>query len=123
MKTRGHAAEAIASVLNELQGSRLQSDSRHADAYTRSRSARGYGSLRIAAELKVRGTADDLIRRVVADVEYDWVALAQRADRKKFGSYPDDSFDTLAKRRRFLEYRGFASEHIKAALKSDHELD
>ena len=110
-------------MLEDLADQRLQSDSRHADIYIRSRAERGYGPQRIAAELKVRGTADDLIRAALAGAECVWSTLARQVDRKKFGTKPVDSFETLAKRRRFLEYRGFSSEHIKIALDAEHELD
>lgn len=110
-------------MLDELADQRLQSDPRHADVYIRSRAERGFGPRRIVAELKERGAADDLIRAALAATECDWSTLARQVDRKKFGTKPADSFETLAKRRRFLEYRGFTSEHIKTALDAEHELD
>jgi regulatory protein len=110
-------------VLNELESARLQSDSRYAEVFVRSRAERGYGPQRIAAELKSRGTADELTRQALTDAECAWVELARQADRKKFGAKPSRAFEVLAKRRRFLEYRGFASEHIKAALNTEQELD
>lgn len=123
LKARGFAADAISEVLDELADQRLQSDSRHADAYIRSRAERGYGPQRIVAELKARGSTDDLIRAALAAPECDWSTLARQVDRKKFGTKPVDSVETLAKRRRFLEYRGFTAEHIKSALDAEHELD
>jgi regulatory protein len=59
----------------------------------------------------------------LAEAETDWTSRAQQADRKKFGTDPDASFATLAKRRRFLEYRGFTAEQIKDALNAESETD
>lgn len=110
-------------MLDDLETTRLQSDTRHAEAYTRSRAERGYGPQRIAAELKARGSDTELIHRGLADFDTEWVARARQADRKKFGIHPDHSFAALAKRRRFLEYRGFTAEQINDALKIDSDLD
>ena len=110
-------------MLDALAGERLQSDSRHAESYIRSRADRGYGPRRIAAELKVRGTAADQIRCALDAADCDWSALARRADRKKFGVDPGGGFDVMAKRRRYLETRGFAADQIKAVLNASDDFD
>ena len=101
----------------------MQSDERHAELYIRSRAERGYGPQRIAVELKARGTSAEQIRCALAAAECDWPALARRADRKKFGANPDSSFELMAKRRRYLEYRGFAAEQIKTVLDTSEDFD
>ncbi|MGH8596513.1 MAG: regulatory protein RecX [Gammaproteobacteria bacterium] len=123
LSVRGFPAGAIACVLDELAAVRLQSDTRYAEMTIRSRAERGYGPRRIGVELKQHGTADELIRLAFNDVDFDWCALARQADHKKFGTQPGDSPETRAKRRRFLEYRGFDPEHIKAVLIPKQGLD
>jgi regulatory protein len=43
--------------------------------------------------------------------------------RRKFGSSPPQSLAERAKQARFLQYRGFTSDQIRAALNSDVESD
>ena len=85
MKARGHAIADIASVLDDLAEQHLQSDARYAQAYLRARAERGYGPQRIALELKQRGASAEDIQRALSEAERDWLDLAVRADRKKFG--------------------------------------
>jgi len=110
-------------VLDELAERHLQSDARYVEVYVRSRAARGYGPQRIALELKQRGLAADVVRSALATSECDWFALARRADARKYGDTPGREPLDLARRRKHLEYRGFAAEHIKATLGADQELD
>ena len=122
LQARGHAAADVAEVLDELVAARLQSDARYAQAYVRSRAERGYGPQRIALELKQRGASAEVIQQALHDAEHDWQAVAARADRKKFGAVADGTFETMARRRRYLEYRGFAADQIKAVL-TGNEFD
>jgi len=103
-------------VLDDLATRHLQSDARHAEAYARSRAERGYGPLWISRELEQRGTGAELIRQTLHEAEYDWRVVAAAADRKKFGGVSATDREALAKRRRFLAYRGFTADHIKAVL-------
>jgi len=109
-------------VLDELAERHLQSDERYVEVYVRSRAARGYGPQRIALELKQRGLAADVVRTALAASDCDWLALA-RADARKFGDTPGRAPLDLARRRKHLEYRGFATEQIRATLGADQELD
>lgn len=104
-------------MLDDLAAHRLQSDARHAEAYVRSRAERGYGPQRIGLELKQRGTGADLIQQALHNVDRDWRLVAADADRKKFGRAPAADPALLARRRRFLEYRGFTTDQIRSVLR------
>ena len=123
LKARGHDAAEVSGVLDELADRNLQSDERYVEAYVRSRAARGYGPQRIALELKQRGLAAEVVRAALAASECDWVLLARRADARKYGESPGRGALELARRRKHLEYRGFAGEQIRATLGADQELD
>ncbi len=101
----------------------MQSDARYAGAYLRARADRGYGPQRIALELKQRGASPAIIQATLAEAECDWLALAARADRKKFGVVMEREFAVSVKRRRYLEYRGFTAEQIKAVLNLETAVD
>ncbi len=118
---RGHAAGEVSAVLDRLAAENLQSDVRYTEIYLRSRAERGYGPQRIAIELRQRGASVEIIQQALNETECDWLVLARKADRKKFGDTQDGNFAVLVKRRRYLEYRGFSSDQIKAALKPEHE--
>ncbi len=120
---KGASPEAVAAALERLIAERLQSDERYTEAYLRQRSNRGYGPLRIAAELRERGIGDGMIaaelRRAAEEDGLDWYELAVAAYGKKFGGRPIDDIKERAKRQRFLQYRGFEHEQIAAAIGDD----
>jgi regulatory protein len=116
LKARGAASDDIEPLLDELVADGLQSDERYAQALAGSHARRGKGPLRIRAELRARGVDDAVIERVVREIEVPWAELAAQARAKRFGAAPPDTRDARAKQARFLEQRGFAAEHIRAAL-------
>jgi len=71
---------------------------------------------RIRIELEQKGVDGETIERVLADAEVDWQALAMDVRRKRFGPSPPGSFKERARQARFLQYRGFASDHVGRAL-------
>lgn len=120
LASRGVGAELIESVLRRLINERLQSDERYAEVYLRQRSAKGYGPVRIRAELQERGVDETMIssqfRQAEDEGEVDWFELAAEANAKKFGGRPIADIKERAKRVRFLQYRGFSHEQIAATI-------
>jgi regulatory protein len=108
-------SEIIEAVIDGLAEENLQSDDRFAEAYTRMRKRKGYGPVRILMELREKGIADDLASGWVYDGEHDWYETASLAWQKKFNHLPQDAKER-AKQMRFLQYRGFSSDHIAEAL-------
>lgn len=104
-------------LLDTLAGENLLSDRRFAAAYCRQRADKGYGPARIVLELRQRGIAEDIARQALADLALDWSQQARRAVRaKRFASPPARQDREWARQWRFLQQRGFASEHIRQAL-------
>lgn len=108
-------ADAGAAVA-ELGAKGLQSDARFAESMVRARANRGYGPLRIAAELKARGVAEDIGREALDAWTGEWSALAVQARRKRFGALVPREWSERARQQRFLEYRGFEQDHIRSAM-------
>ncbi|MEQ9394434.1 regulatory protein RecX [Haliea sp.] len=133
--------DMVASVLQELQRDNLQSDERYAESLLRQRLQRGYGPARIRQEMRQRGLDEAAITAAHAAVEPDWFAAAEEAFFRKFGgsavalpvgdsSARDEealdpvacreaqqaAFKEKARRLRFMQYRGFASEHFRHLL-------
>lgn len=106
-------------VIEALRDEGLQSDRRFVDSFIQSRVRQGKGPLRIRAELAKKGVRDPLIHEALSDADADWRALAAEVRRKKFGDAVPGEFADKARQMRFLQYRGFDSEHIQGALAAD----
>ncbi len=113
LQQRGFAADEIDATIIELQAKNLQSDQRFAEAYTRARSRRGYGAVRIQQELKQRGVSDDNISDAIQACEVNWFDLLESVRSKKFGSDMPTDYKDKAKQMNFLIYRGFAKEQVQ----------
>lgn len=108
--------DLIVQELQKLSEQRLQSDSRMVEAFVRSRINKGQGSIKIRAELRNRGIADNLIEKGILDAEVDWFALIERVTERKFGNSKVVDLREKARRARFLQQRGFSFEQISAVL-------
>ena len=138
---RFDAPDLVASIVHELQRENLQSDQRYAESLLRQRLQRGYGPARIRQDMRERGLDESAIATAHAAVEPDWFALAEDVFKRKFGSRPvgtsagdpgrqgenvagpdarreaqQAAFREKARRMRFMQYRGFATEHFRHLL-------
>ncbi len=113
--------DVIEATVAALAADNLVSDERFAEALVAVRVRKGQGPVRISAELKRRGINRELIRLNVDEVGLEWNNLACEVRRKKFGAMMPADFKEKARQMRFLEYRGFAGEHIRSALGEDFE--
>ncbi|MCC5902543.1 MAG: regulatory protein RecX [Halomonas sp.] len=109
----------ITACLDALAEQALQSDSRFAESFVRSRIARGQGAIRIKGELRQRGIDQETLVAALAIVEeregVDWFELARETLARRYIS-PGESPKERAKRERFLASRGFNFEQIRYAL-------
>ena len=106
-----HGDDALVeAVLDDLEQRRLLSDERFAENYVEQRSRKGYGPLRIRAELAERGIEGELSSRWLDDGSHDWAGILAAAAARKFGEGPVNDMRALAKRGRFLEQRGFPDQ-------------
>lgn len=103
-------------VLDDLEGRGLLSDERFTEQYLNSRMRKGFGPLRIRAELRERGVADELIEAWLDLPAEEWLAHLHEAALGRFGdSFPQDA-RSQAKQARFLQYRGFPESLIRRYL-------
>ena len=120
LEAKGFATAATAVVIADLARAGLLNDERYAQNYVAYHAGRGQGPLRIAAELRRSGLAADIIEAALATGP-DWKALARKVCRAKFGLQPPDSWAQRARQARFLQYRGFSSDHIRTATGAEPE--
>ncbi|WP_157994176.1 regulatory protein RecX [Peristeroidobacter agariperforans] len=123
LASKGYPEANIATVLEKLGKKKWVSDERFAANYVHHHARRGQGPVRIRAELRQQGITDTQIQQEMAGGQQDWNGLAAEVRRRKFGAELPRSAAERAKQARFLQYRGFNSDQIRAALKFDPDLD
>jgi regulatory protein len=129
MKGRGYLEEAIASVVDDLLASNTINDRRYGTNVVAYRARRGQGPVRIRNELRKAGVAaEDVEAAVAGETEGqaegnapDFVKRAREVRTRKFGPEIPKDRKERAKQARFLQYRGFSNDHIRAALEGDLE--
>jgi regulatory protein len=118
LRARGFDAAATELVISELTACGTLNEARYAQSYVCWHAGRGQGPLRIGADLRKRGVAQALIDAALGE-QQDGLALARKVRRAKFGPEPPTSPRESARQIRFLRYRGFSSDHIRAATGAD----
>jgi regulatory protein len=116
LAAREFSAEEITSTLERLAREGLASEARFVEAFIAARARRGQGPVRIRAELQRCGVAADIIAAHLEAANHDWAEMARELRRRRFGAAPPAEFRERARQARFLEYRGFTTEQIRAAL-------
>lgn len=111
--------ETIDAVLDQLVGKSLQSDQRFAEEYLRMRMRRGFGWLRIRADLQARGVDQDIIASLSRPDE-EWLALAVDVAASRLGARENITPGSQDHQRlfRFLQGRGFSGEIAHKSLQS-----
>jgi regulatory protein len=118
LMSRGFAEGAARAALEVLTARGALNEARYAENYVAWHAGRGQGPLRIAAELRRHGLAEAAIEEALLGQD-DWAQLACKACQAKFGAAPAANWRDKARRMRFLQYRGFSADHIRAATGDD----
>ena len=116
---KGYPPDRIEPVLQKLAGKRLLSDERFTASFVHHHAKRGQGPMRIRAALRQQGIADGQVEEALRRAEVDWVQLAREVRRRKFGAVTPRSLGERAKQARFLQYRGFDAEQLRAAFREE----
>ena len=116
LERRGYPPATVAAAVEGLAAEQLLSESRFVEHFIRTHAGRGHGPARIRAELRERGVPADEIESGLEGSSADWIALAREARRRRFGVSPPGDYRERARQARFLQYRGFSAEQIRAAL-------
>ena len=125
LKERGYLEIAIAPVVDELLATNKLNDQRYGENVVAYRARRGKGPARIRNELRQSGLTEEQIEVAVktGDDAPDFIALAREARRRKFGADIPKDWKEKARQARFLQYRGFSTDHIRAVLEGALEED
>lgn len=117
---KGHDENQVRVVLGQLVEQGYLSDDRFAEAFIRTRRAKGIGPLRIRAEMGERRVDEGAMQDGLAH-QHDWIETAREVRRKRFGSDLPTDYAERARQTRFLQYRGFSADQIKAAFRWEDE--
>ena len=116
---RDYELDEIQLALQTLTLEGLQSDERFVESFIHARMGRGSGPTKIKAELRQRGVSDALVDDYLDERNERWYEIAEEVRKRKFGDRLPADYKERAKQSRFLQYRGFSSEHIRHTLNDD----
>jgi len=116
LAAKGFPAEIINDALTGLDREGWLSDQRFVEMFIRARKGRGYGPMRIRAELRERGIDDAMISAYLDIGNPEWVQRLESVHTKRFGATRAQDFAELARQMRFFQARGFTAEQIRAVL-------
>jgi len=106
----------VQSTVATLVAENLLRDERFVEQFVTQHSRRGRGPMRIRQDLRQRGVESDAIDTALAAGDVDWTESARAARRRRFGTAAPADRRERAKQARFLQYRGFSPDQIRAAL-------
>ncbi len=110
------AGDLLDSVLDRLEQDGLLSDRRYCEARVRYRTTKGFGPLKIRAELLQRGVAADLISVCLHNDDDRWLVVISQLIERKYAEKKDVNPRFKASQQRFLQQRGFTFSQIRRAL-------
>jgi regulatory protein len=113
---KGYGAAVVAEAVTRIAAEGFLREERFAEQFVTQRAGRGHGPLRVRMGLREKGVEPDTIDQALHTTETDWIQAARAARRRKFGAELPADRRERAKQARFLQYRGFSSDQIRAAL-------
>jgi regulatory protein len=124
LAARGYTEHAFEVVVDDLESMGKINNDRYGQNVVAYRARRGHGPARIRSELQRSGLSRSTIDEAVKGEEApDFLALARSVRARKFGPDLPKDRKERARQARFLQYRGFSTDHIRAVLEEDPEAD
>ena len=117
----------VETVLAQMKQAGQLSDARFIEAYIQSRVRRGFGPIRIIAELNEKGISSEEMKEHLSIWKSSWLSVAKRVLSKKYAERSMRSIDEEKKKalvltqKRFLLYRGFESTTIREVFSKNNE--
>lgn len=108
-------------VLNGLAQEGLLSESRFIENFIHYQRNRGFGPLRIRADLMERGISENLIEHHLEIKDNAWLTSIRHVWQKRFKNGLPDDYKARAQQMRFLQYRGYTHDQIKSIMNNDEE--
>lgn len=111
---KGWSAVDAGTTVAELADEGLQSETRFAESFVRQRAEKGYGPVRIRAELRQRGVAEGDADRALAELDIDFFERAAAVYERRYGHLPPPAdLQERARRHQAMLRRGFTSDQLR----------
>jgi regulatory protein len=117
----GFEGAVIEASIAEFQRSRVIDDARYAQRLMEYHLRRGQGPARIREALQREGLPPQTVEAALAEAP-DWREQAREARRRRFGAEAPEGWAERSRQARFLQSRGFSSDHIRSAQGIDLDL-
>lgn len=117
----GYDEAAAEGAVARLVAERAVNDTRYCERYVAYQAQRGQGPFRIRRDLESEGLGADLIQGALA--AEDWRERCLEVRRRRFGPEPPAEWKEKGRQAKFLQYRGFSSDHIRFALQGAEPSD
>lgn len=111
----------VEQVVAELSDSDWLNEVRYVQAFIRKEIALGHGNRHIVQALQQKAANAEVVGQCLQEAEVDWLELAVSVRVKKFGLALPKATSDVAKQMRFLSYRGFDSDTVRCALKTESD--
>lgn len=118
LQAHGDDAPMIALALDRLVEEGALDESRLIEQYVAERAGKGFGPLRIRAELIAKGLSDEQIDPYLSAMSNDWEDYLAEVYDRRFGGAPPPDQPEYGRRGRFLEQRGFPTEMIRRLMRA-----
>ena len=109
----GFAAEETETAIQFLIHEKLLDDQQYIENYIHYRRRRGFGPLRIQAELARKGLPENAIHALLCIHDSHWQTEARTVWEKRFRHGLPVDFREKARQMRFLQSRGFTQDQIE----------
>ena len=119
LQRRGVEHAEAAAVIDRLADAGWQDDARFAESLLRSRASSGYGPAHICAELGMHGLDGEVVAAAMDAFEGDWAENARDLLRRRHPQALEGDREAQRKAADFLLRRGFAMEHVRAAMRGE----
>jgi len=111
---KGWPAVEVDDAVATLAAEGLQSDTRFSESFVRQRAGKGYGPVRIRAELRQRGIDDASADRAIETQDIDFFELAASVYRRRYARQPEpEDMKDRARRHQAMLRRGFTGEQLR----------
>lgn len=122
LQQRVESSGMLEEALDQLVEDNLLSDERFSEAFIYSRLNKGYGPVRVKAELKARGISSRLIDQYLDEGADSWLQQLEQVVIRKYGMQPEQDMDSRARQQRFLQQRGYSYEQINRVMGTLRDL-
>jgi len=116
LQRKAFSSENIQKVVQEMLDSNYLNEDRFVESWVYRRGQKGYGPVKIRAELLAQNVEESLIDAQLDENSARWFDSAIQQRCKRFGEVIPISTSMIVKQKRFLYQRGFNLDQIDHAL-------